>query len=74
MYLLGEGVRSDPDEALRWLRLAAAQGEGQAMRLLADLYRDGAHGFPVDPLQAAHWDEQYRVCQETLGKNIEDTD
>jgi TPR repeat protein len=74
MNLLGEGVRGDPQEALRWLRLAAAQGEGQAMRLLADLYRDGAHGFPVDPAQAAHWDEQYRVCQETLAKNIEDAD
>jgi hypothetical protein len=29
---------------LRWLRLAAAQEEGSAMRLIADLYRNGFHG------------------------------
>jgi uncharacterized protein len=60
MYVLGEGVQSDQEEGLRWLRLSAAQGEGAAMRLMADLYRNGYHGVPVDPLQAADWDRQYR--------------
>jgi uncharacterized protein len=60
MYLLGEGVQGDHEEGLRWLRLAADQGEGPAMRLLADLYRNGFHGVPLDPLQAADWDRRYR--------------
>ena len=74
MYLLGEGVQSDPDEGLRWLRLAAAQGEGSAMRLMADLYRNGFYGVPIDPLQAADWDRQYRVYEESHVKKTEGTD
>ena len=63
MYVLGEGIQSDPDEGLRWLLLAAAQGEGAAMRLMADLYRHGYHGVPVDPLQAAERDRRYHECE-----------
>lgn len=59
MYVLGEGVPSDHEEGLRWLRLSAAQGEASAMRLMADLYRNGYHGVPIDPLQAADWDRRY---------------
>ncbi len=63
MYVLGEGVQGDSEEGLRWLRLAAAQGEGSAMRLMADLYRNGYHGVPIDPLQAAEWDRRYHECE-----------
>jgi len=68
MYVLGEGVQSDHEEGLRWLRLAAAHGEGAAMRLMADLYRNGYHGVPIDPLQAADWDRRYR--EHEAGKSI----
>jgi len=68
MYVLGEGIQSDSEEGLRWLRLAAAQGEGAAMRLMADLYRHGYHGVPVDPLQAAEWDRRYHECE--AAKNL----
>jgi TPR repeat protein len=64
MYVLGEGIQSDREEGLRWLRLAAAQGEGAAMRLMADLYRNGYHGVPLDPVQAADWDRQYGAYEE----------
>jgi TPR repeat protein len=64
MYVLGEGIESDHEEGLRWLRLAAAQGEGAAMRLMADLYRNGYYGVPVDLLEAADWDRQYRAYEE----------
>jgi hypothetical protein len=67
MYVLGDGVRSDPEEGLRWLRLAAAQGLGDAMRLIADLYRDGHHGVPIAPSQAADWDRRY--CEYEAGKS-----
>jgi TPR repeat protein len=66
--VLGEGVQSDQEEGLRWLRLSAAQGEGAAMRLMADLYRHGYYGVPVDPLQAAEWDRRYHECE--AAKNI----
>jgi hypothetical protein len=64
MYLLGEGVSSDPAEGLRWLRLAADQGESASFRLLADLYRNGYYGVSVDPAEAARWDERYRLSQQ----------
>jgi TPR repeat protein len=65
MYLLGEGVTSDAAEGLRWLRLAADQGEESSFRLLADLYRNGYYGVSIDPAQAARWDELYRQSQQT---------
>jgi uncharacterized protein len=68
MYVLGEGVESDHEEGLRWLGLSAAQGEGAAMRLMADLYRNGCYGVPVDPLQAGDWDRRYREHQ--AGKSV----
>jgi TPR repeat protein len=65
MYLLGEGVASDTAEGLRWLRLAADQGEESSYRLLADLYRNGYYGVPVDPAEATQWDELYQQAQQT---------
>jgi TPR repeat protein len=65
MYLLGEGVPSDSAEGLRWLRLAADQGEESSFRLLADLYRHGYYGVPVDLVEATRWDELYRQSQQT---------
>jgi TPR repeat protein len=61
MYLLGEGLSSDPEVGLRWLRRSADQGEGIAFRLLADLYRHGYYGVPLDIKQADYWDEKYRI-------------
>jgi TPR repeat protein len=60
MYILGEGVLADVGEGLRWLHRSADQGEGFAFRLLADLYRHGYYGVPLDPKQADYWDEKYR--------------
>ena len=72
MYVIGEGVQRDHEEGLRWLRLAADQGEGPAMRLMADLYREGLHGVPLDPVQAADWDQQYRAYEERRVKITEE--
>jgi TPR repeat protein len=73
MYVLGEGVQSDHEEGLRWLRLAAAQEEGSAMRLIADLYRNGFHGVPLDPLQAAYWDQRYSEYEAARAKASKST-
>jgi len=60
MYLLGEGVQIDPQEGLKWLRRSADQEDECAIRLLADLYRDGKHGIAADAVEAQLWQERYR--------------
>ena len=55
MYLRGEGVDHDPIEGIRWLERAAEQGFDRAIRLLADVLRDGAYGVDADPRRAEHW-------------------
>lgn len=60
MCLLGEGVEANPTEALRWLKLSADQGDECAIRLLADLYRNGQYGVSADAVEAQLWYERYR--------------
>ena len=55
MFLLGEGVTQDSEEALRWIGAAADAGYSEAMRLLADLYSSGRFGVASDEALAAHW-------------------
>jgi uncharacterized protein len=60
MYVLGEGVQADPNEGVQWLRRSADQGDDSAIRLLADLYRNGRYGISADPVEAQLWHEKYR--------------
>jgi TPR repeat protein len=60
MYLLGEGVQADPNEGVRWLRRSADLGDECAIRLLADLYRNGRYGISADTAEARVWEERYR--------------
>jgi hypothetical protein len=60
MYLLGEGVQPNPNEGLPWLRRSADQGDEQATRLLADLFRNGSYGISADAEEADLWQERYR--------------
>jgi TPR repeat protein len=60
MYLLGEGVPSNPKEGLQWPLGAADQSDEAAFRLLADLYRNGYYGVPLDLGEAERWDKRYR--------------
>ena len=55
MYLLGEGVDHDPIEGVRWLERAAEQGFNGAIRLLADVFRDGAYGVTADRERSERW-------------------
>ena len=63
MYLLGEGVQANPSEGLRWLRRSAEQGDEHAMRLLADVYRNGYYSVSADPMEAKLWHEKYRKTE-----------
>ena len=51
--------------SIRWLHSAADQGDEQSFRLLADLYRNGHYGVPLDLDEAERWDRQYRQTKST---------
>lgn len=38
LYIRGQGVKTDIDAAVRWLREAAGQGDGDARMVLGDIY------------------------------------
>ena len=54
MYHLGTGVPQDFTEAVKWYRLAAAQGNADAQYNLGRLYYLGT-GVPEDFVQAYKW-------------------
>jgi TPR repeat protein len=63
MYLRGEGVTADSSTGLDWLRRSAGQGDESAIRLLADVYRDGHFGIPADAVEAHLWNEKYQATE-----------
>jgi TPR repeat protein len=63
MYLRGEGVQADSGNGLEWLRRSAGQGDESAIRLLADVYRDGHFGIPADATEAQSWQERYKKTE-----------
>ena len=60
MYGNGNGVPQDDAEAVRWYRLAAAQGVADAQFNLGNQYRTG-EGVPQDDAEAVKW---YRLAAE----------
>ena len=54
MYMYGEGIPQDYNEAAKWFRLAAEQGHRRAQFLLGVLYWSG-DGVPQDFDAAVKW-------------------
>jgi uncharacterized protein len=54
MYFDGQGVPQDYAEAMRWFRLAAAQGHAEAQSKLGFMYVEGS-GVPQDDAEALRW-------------------
>ena len=54
LYRDGEGVPQDFEEAARWSRKAAAQGDADAQNNLGVMYWVG-EGVPMDIEEAARW-------------------
>ena len=54
MYLQGQGVRQDYQEAEGWFRKAADQGDPHGQHLLGIMYRDGV-GLEQDNVEAHKW-------------------
>ncbi len=73
LYTLGErGVARDDDEALRWYRMAAAQGYAKGEYLVGHFYALG-RSVARDPVEAARWyrraaDRGYVRAQYWLGQ------
>jgi TPR repeat protein len=63
MFILGQGVSPDVAEGLLWLHRSADRGNTSAMRLLADLYRNGYYGVAIETEKAAHWDKRYASAE-----------
>jgi TPR repeat protein len=60
MHYDGHGVRQDYEEAAKWFRLAAEQGNAEAQFTLARQYAHG-EGVPQDYKEAVKW---YRLAAE----------
>jgi TPR repeat protein len=54
LYLTGGGVRRDPEQAVRWLRLAADRGDAVAQNDLGFLSSEG-QGVEQDQAEAVRW-------------------
>ena len=55
MYLLGDGVKSNWAEALKWYLKAAELGSVSAADSIALIYEHGRDGVPVDKAKALDW-------------------
>ena len=56
-YMRGDGVVENAEQAVRWFRRAARQGDVHAQRSLGMAYRYG-HGVEEDPDEAFRWYRQ----------------
>jgi TPR repeat protein len=71
MYLWGEGVPKNYEQAVAWWRKAADQGSSNSQSNLGDMYQNG-WGVPKDDLIAVNWfqkaaDQGNAVAQDKLG-------
>jgi TPR repeat protein len=55
MYMEGQGVAKDYQEAVRWALKAAGQGYADAQFALGGIYATGDDGFPQDFVVAFQW-------------------
>ena len=69
MYVKGQGVKQDYQEAVKWYRLAAEQGEVNAQSALGLMY-DNGEGVSKDDREAIKW---YRLAGEQGDANAQYT-
>ena len=72
---MGNGVPQDYDEAVKWYRKAAEQGNAMAQNNLGDAYENG-HGVPQDYDEAVKWyrkavEQGEALAQSNLGNCYE---
>jgi len=64
MYLLGDGVQHNSNTGVYWLERSVKQGNQQAIKLLADILRDGTYGVETDLKRS---DELYKLADKNKG-------
>ena len=64
MYLLGEGTSPNVEAGLMWLRRSAGQAHLGAIRLLADVYRNGFCGVPQHNEEAQMWESRLLLAEQ----------
>ena len=55
LYTLGKGVPQNPDEAVKWVEMAAEQGNVKAQNMLGAIYFEGLFGVPKNRIKAYKW-------------------
>lgn len=55
MYAKGEGVKRDEEQARKYIARAAEKGYLPAVMAMAEMYKSGTLGTPVDLAQSASW-------------------
>lgn len=55
LYQQGDGVTADADTARKWWEAAADLGNEQALKKIAQAYRDGAYGIVKNKVRALDW-------------------
>jgi hypothetical protein len=70
IYMYGEGISQDFDEAAKWFRLAAEQHHHRAQFMLGVLYWSG-DGVPQDYDKAVKW---FRLAEDHLSVANNQTD
>jgi len=71
MYLAGEGIKKDPNQALYWFKFAAEKNSLNGMKALESAYRNPANtGLPVtvDLKQAEYWKARMIPVEEARKK------
>jgi len=74
MYLSGEGIKKDVDQAAFWFKYAAGKDNLNAIKVLEDAYRKGPTSglnLPLDLNQAQIW-EAKKLPLEAAQKKLED--
>lgn len=73
MYAAGEGVEKDAGKAVYWIRRAAEKDYLPAVEVLAQAYRTGDLGLPIDAQQSQLWETRGRTLRNgaAAGKTME---
>lgn len=61
MYLKGEGVKKDVEQARSYILRAAQKNHLEAVVLMMEAYRNGGLGLAADPAQADDWEAKLIV-------------
>jgi len=70
LYATGEGVEKNEEKAVYWFKRAAAKNYLFAVETLAQAYRKGELGLPIDPDQAKPYEDNAKIL-EALAKRME---